>query len=419
MPGSPSPLRFSRSTPIKAPISSAVAKSRITARSNCSIMTCHYTRRETAKKAAIRARAAGLGLAPVRFTAATLPPEVGESLPRRRSTAGDHGTMDWLAREPRAARPRPTGCGRRHAPRSSAASTTGRTRDPLPELAPARSRLPLGLCPPSRLSRRAQGPAEGAGGLDRGPVRGCEVKVFVDTAPVLEKPLAQQAGLGWQGKHTNLVSRDARLLAVPGRDPDRPRPAARRARARPLRQLPPLPRHLPDRRLPDALPARCAALHQLPDDRAQGPDPARAAAADGQPDLRLRRLPRRLPVEQVRAGHPRDEAAGARRSGGTLAGRARRAGRCRLPAALRRQPGQADRPRPVRAQRADRDRQQRRAGAAGRWRSDCWATARRWCGVRRSGRWRGLPRPTRMRQLRAEHGEGELDEEVREEWAAA
>jgi epoxyqueuosine reductase len=35
-----------------------------------------------------------------------------------------------------------------------------------------------------------------------------ELKVFVDTAPVMEKPLAQQAGLGWQGKHTNLVSRD-------------------------------------------------------------------------------------------------------------------------------------------------------------------------------------------------------------------
>ncbi len=34
-----------------------------------------------------------------------------------------------------------------------------------------------------------------------------DVKVFVDTAPVMEKPLAQQAGLGWQGKHTNLVSR--------------------------------------------------------------------------------------------------------------------------------------------------------------------------------------------------------------------
>jgi epoxyqueuosine reductase len=36
---------------------------------------------------------------------------------------------------------------------------------------------------------------------------GAEVKVFVDTAPLMEKPLAQAAGLGWQGKHTNLVSR--------------------------------------------------------------------------------------------------------------------------------------------------------------------------------------------------------------------
>ena len=36
----------------------------------------------------------------------------------------------------------------------------------------------------------------------------CEIKVFVDTAPVMEKPLGEAAGLGWQGKHTNLVSRD-------------------------------------------------------------------------------------------------------------------------------------------------------------------------------------------------------------------
>ena len=37
---------------------------------------------------------------------------------------------------------------------------------------------------------------------------GAEIKVFVDTAPVMEKPLAQAAGLGWQGKHTNLLSRE-------------------------------------------------------------------------------------------------------------------------------------------------------------------------------------------------------------------
>jgi epoxyqueuosine reductase len=37
---------------------------------------------------------------------------------------------------------------------------------------------------------------------------GGEIKVFVDTAPVMEKPLAEAAGLGWQGKHTNLVSRE-------------------------------------------------------------------------------------------------------------------------------------------------------------------------------------------------------------------
>jgi len=50
-----------------------------------------------------------------------------------------------------------------------------------------------------RLKRLARWLISAAGG---------EVKVFVDTAPVMEKPLAQAAGLGWQGKHTNLLSRD-------------------------------------------------------------------------------------------------------------------------------------------------------------------------------------------------------------------
>src|SRR3546814_486656 len=41
-----------------------------------------------------------------------------------------------------------------------------------------------------------------------GEAEGAEVKIFVDTAPVMEKPLSAAAGLGWQGKHTNLVSRE-------------------------------------------------------------------------------------------------------------------------------------------------------------------------------------------------------------------
>ncbi len=51
-----------------------------------------------------------------------------------------------------------------------------------------------------KLKRLAQGFARASG---------AEVKVFVDTAPLMEKPLAAQAGLGWQGRHSNLVSREA------------------------------------------------------------------------------------------------------------------------------------------------------------------------------------------------------------------
>jgi epoxyqueuosine reductase len=58
---------------------------------------------------------------------------------------------------------------------------------------------------------------------------GCDVKVFVDTAPVMEKPLAEAAGIGWQGKHTNLVSRAhgswlflGTIFTTAELDPDRP-----------------------------------------------------------------------------------------------------------------------------------------------------------------------------------------------------
>ncbi len=66
---------------------------------------------------------------------------------------------------------------------------------------------------------------------------GGEVKVFVDTAAVMEKPLAASAGLGWQGKHTNLVSRAIRLLAVSRRDLHHARSAGRRRRSKTVAAL--------------------------------------------------------------------------------------------------------------------------------------------------------------------------------------
>ena len=58
-----------------------------------------------------------------------------------------------------------------------------------------------------RLSRADQIAAQGDSRAGWSMHAGGEVKVFVDTAAVMEKPLAAKAGLGWQGKHTNLVSR--------------------------------------------------------------------------------------------------------------------------------------------------------------------------------------------------------------------
>ena len=128
------------------------------------------------------------------------------------------------------------------------------------------------------------------------------VKVFVDTAPLMEKPAAQAVGHGWQGKHTNLVSRQFGswlflgeiLLSVelPADQPETDHCGQCRA----CLDI------CPTNAIPAALPARGAALHLLPHHRARRPDRPRAAAAARQPHLRLRRLPGRLPVEQVRQG---------------------------------------------------------------------------------------------------------------------
>ena len=111
-----------------------------------------------------------------------------------------------------------------------------------------------------------------------------------------------RAGLAGQAHQPGLAR--LRLLAVPGRHPDQPRPGAGRAARRPLRRLPRLPRHLPDPRLSRALSARRPRLPLLPDHRARRSDPRPLSRGHGQPHLRLRRLPGGLPVEQVRGRSP-------------------------------------------------------------------------------------------------------------------
>src|SRR4051794_18066597 len=120
--------------------------------------------------------------------------------------AGGHGDMDWLAARPE----------RRADPRAlwpevrsiiMIGVNYGPEEDPLAILQ-QRTRGAISVYAQGddyhdlikkRLKLLARWLAANAGG---------DVKVFVDTAAVMEKPLAQVAGLGWQGKHTNLVSRE-------------------------------------------------------------------------------------------------------------------------------------------------------------------------------------------------------------------
>jgi epoxyqueuosine reductase len=119
--------------------------------------------------------------------------------------AGHHGDMDWLA-----ATPERRGDPSRLWPQARAivmlGVNYGPAGDPLAILA-ARTRGAISVYArgddyhdviKKRLKALARWLVASAGG---------DVKVFVDTAAVMEKPLAASAGLGWQGKHTNLVSR--------------------------------------------------------------------------------------------------------------------------------------------------------------------------------------------------------------------
>jgi epoxyqueuosine reductase len=154
---------------------------------------------------AIRRKAKALGFDAVGFTRAELPPEIAARL-REFVARGYHGTMEWMATT---AAPRATPAAMWPAARSAVmlAANYG-PRDPALELIERRERANVSVYARNadyhdtikkRLKALARWMAAEFGGA---------VKVFVDTAPLMEKPLAARAGLGWTGKHTNLVSRE-------------------------------------------------------------------------------------------------------------------------------------------------------------------------------------------------------------------
>jgi epoxyqueuosine reductase len=153
----------------------------------------------------IKAKAAELGFAACGIAPADAAPRAAERL-RQWLAEGAHGEMIWM--EARAdQRVSPAGLW----PEARSVIALGMS------YAPAHD--PLALAEASdrgRISVYAQGGdyhdvvKRALKALARWLVAeaGGDLKVFVDTAPVMEKPLAEAAGLGWQGKHTNLVSRD-------------------------------------------------------------------------------------------------------------------------------------------------------------------------------------------------------------------
>jgi epoxyqueuosine reductase len=153
-------------------------------------------------KALISAKAKALGFDTVGFTRAELPPETAANL-REFLAAGHHARMEWMeSRADERAAPRTLwpaavtviSLGLSYAPAGDALATLAQKNAGNISVY-ARNRDYHEVIK-GKLKHIAQFIA----------TRGEDVKVFVDTAPLMEKPLAQQAGLGWQGKHTNLVS---------------------------------------------------------------------------------------------------------------------------------------------------------------------------------------------------------------------
>lgn len=159
---------------------------------------------EQALRATLRQRAQAEGLPLLHIATADVPARRGADLGQFLAR-GHHGTMGWLAETE----------ARRAAPRAMwpAARTAIVAAQPYGQGIDAFARLEqksTGTIAQYALNRDYHDVLKGklkrlAGWL--AAQAGCAVKVFTDTAPLMEKPLAAQAGLGWQGKHTNLVSR--------------------------------------------------------------------------------------------------------------------------------------------------------------------------------------------------------------------
>jgi epoxyqueuosine reductase len=156
-------------------------------------------------KRRLRARAAALGFAKVGVAPATLPAKV-EAGYRGALARGWHGEMAWLARMP-ARRAQPQGLWPAARSVIVLAMNYGPASDPRASLARRRCGTISAYARHRDYHDVVKGRLKQLGQwLQR--ETGADLKVFVDTAPVLEKPLARAAGLGWQGKHTNLVARD-------------------------------------------------------------------------------------------------------------------------------------------------------------------------------------------------------------------
>lgn len=177
-------------------------------------------------KTVIRERARALGFETVRVTRPDAIPLAGDRL-RAFLADGRHGSMEWMA----------ANADRRGDPRRlwpevrsvvMLAMSYAPETDPMDALDDPLKGVVSTYAKRSDYHDVMKGKLKELAGLIERRTE-APVKVFVDTAPLMEKPLAEAAGIGWQGKHTNLVSRESgswlflgAILSAAELEPDAP-----------------------------------------------------------------------------------------------------------------------------------------------------------------------------------------------------